>query len=677
MLLRQLKLSNIRSYIGETISFPDGSIVLSGDIGCGKSTILLAIEFALFGTSRTDLPAELLLRKGTLEGSVELTFQLQDKEIIIMRKLKKDHKSIKQVSGFISVNGEQKELTAVELKSEILNLLGYPEELLLSTKNFIYRYTVYTPQEEMKLILQDNADIRLDVLRKVFNIDKYKSIRDNLQIYLKEMRTDIAVIKTRLEPLPEVMEKVVILSGEKEKLQVGLNQLLVPLQDLRGKINVQRQEIEIFERQHLEFLKLQQEQKMKFMLKETKGRQLVELQQQLENFEHKKTNLPEGLDKERVKMELNSLELQTSEVLQKKSSLQERVQQLQQNMIQEKQEIRQLEEQTSVYIEKEELLLGLKKMVDEGNILESQKKKLDEHFIQISSQISMNQTLLHQSKQLQQKILQLEECPMCLQNVTHDHKSKISHVESEKVAGAEIILKNLDMEKVEVLNRQQEVTTKIQEWNLQKNLLTKTEVELGQLKEKQHSLTIKKERMMNLITQNNQIMQEFSVVTLINIEDLQLKIKTHQEMMQIILHHEQMQQQITLIKTQKENIMQELTILQDELILVEEQLKEKLDLTEMVKERRLQLQDVMEKEKTLAVEEGRLKATILNFENQENDLRLQIVKFKKMEVELKSNQNLYRWLDGFFMPLMYTIEKHVMIHIHNLFNQLFQEWFDI
>src|SRR3989344_6705504 len=99
MLLRKLQLKNIRSYEDQTIEFPEGSTLLSGDIGCGKSSLLLAIEFALFGTSRPDLPAEYLLRKGSTHGSVELTFSLDGDEITIARNLKKERDGIKQTSG--------------------------------------------------------------------------------------------------------------------------------------------------------------------------------------------------------------------------------------------------------------------------------------------------------------------------------------------------------------------------------------------------------------------------------------------------------------------------------------------------------------------------------------------------------------------------------------------------
>ncbi len=203
MLLKELRLKNIRSYLDETVRFPKGSTLLAGDIGSGKSSLLLAIEFALFGSSRSELPSELLLRKGTGHGSVELTFELEGKDITIMRSLKKEKDGIKQTSGQIITPQGKKDLTPIEMKAEMLALLGYPEDLLTKGKNYLYRYTIYTPQEEMKYILQEDQETRLVVLRRIFNIDKYQTIRENAQSYLKSLRTMIAVHKAKTEPLEE------------------------------------------------------------------------------------------------------------------------------------------------------------------------------------------------------------------------------------------------------------------------------------------------------------------------------------------------------------------------------------------------------------------------------------------------------------------------------------------
>ena len=59
---------------------------------------------------------------------------------------------------------------------------------MLTKKNIIYRYTVYTPQEEMKQILTEDTETRMDTLRKVFGIDKYKLIRENSSIYVKHLK---------------------------------------------------------------------------------------------------------------------------------------------------------------------------------------------------------------------------------------------------------------------------------------------------------------------------------------------------------------------------------------------------------------------------------------------------------------------------------------------------------
>src|ERR1041384_8183085 len=79
MIIKRIEMTNIRSYKEKTIiEFPKGRILFQGDIGSGKSTILSAIEFALFGLG--DIDANHLLRVGAAKGSVFLEFE-SDKQI--------------------------------------------------------------------------------------------------------------------------------------------------------------------------------------------------------------------------------------------------------------------------------------------------------------------------------------------------------------------------------------------------------------------------------------------------------------------------------------------------------------------------------------------------------------------------------------------------------------------
>ena len=64
MILNSIELENIRSYDKESIEFPRGITLFEGDVGSGKSSVLMGIEFALFGLGSQK--AESLLAKKSL-----------------------------------------------------------------------------------------------------------------------------------------------------------------------------------------------------------------------------------------------------------------------------------------------------------------------------------------------------------------------------------------------------------------------------------------------------------------------------------------------------------------------------------------------------------------------------------------------------------------------------------
>src|SRR3989344_2856193 len=160
MILIELRLNNIRSYIDQVIEFDKGVTLLAGDVGAGKTSMLLTY--------------------GEDYGFVELKFIINNKEYMIKRNLKRNSDGVTQSGGFFASEDGLQKLSSGELKSKILALLNYPKEML-TKRSLIYRYTVYAVQEEMKHILLSPKDERVDILRKVFNIEKYKSINVNLK----------------------------------------------------------------------------------------------------------------------------------------------------------------------------------------------------------------------------------------------------------------------------------------------------------------------------------------------------------------------------------------------------------------------------------------------------------------------------------------------------------------
>ncbi len=255
MLLKKIKLENIRSYSNEEIEFPAGTILLSGNIGSGKSTILQAIDFALFGITQ-ELTGASLLRNGENRGSVELHFAIDDKNVAIKRSLKRGT-SVVQDAGHIIINNARREATATELKQSILTLLNYPEELLTKSKSLIYRYTVYTPQEEMKSILQGDKDYRLDTLRRVFGIDKYKRLKENAELvvaHIKGKNKENAIMIADLEQKKTEQNK---LKSQLKSVRVVIDGLLPKLNEYHLLIEEKKKKADILEKE----IREQQEKK--------------------------------------------------------------------------------------------------------------------------------------------------------------------------------------------------------------------------------------------------------------------------------------------------------------------------------------------------------------------------------------------------------------------------------
>lgn len=417
MIINSVKLKNIRSYKDEEIVFPEGSVMLSGDIGSGKTTILLAIEFALFGIMRGQLSGGSLLRHGTSEGYVELTFTLDEKKIVIKRHLRRKNKTVVQDSGHIIINEEKHELTPVELKSKILELIGYPDELLTKSKSLIFRYTVYTPQEEMKQILLESQDERLDVIRRIFNIDKYKRIKENILNYIKHLRIKRTELETRIEDLEEKKkeytdynEKIKVTKEEAAKIQLLID-------DTTKKFNEQESKVKEFEEKIKEIENLKSQIEIK-----------------TNNIKNNKTNL-ENSDEELKG--LNDAILKLNDELENVRII----------------DIKELKKQ------KEELV--------------KEKEKISDNLEKIRNREAEFTVKKNNSQEIIKKLISLDKCPVCEQIVNAEHKKRVNQRENSKVVGIEEQLLKLKELKQKRENSLDEFEKKIDDLtnNINKNEL--------------------------------------------------------------------------------------------------------------------------------------------------------------------------------------------------------------
>ena len=225
MILDSIIVENIRSYAHEEVEFSTGTSLLEGDIGSGKSTILMAIEFALFGLGAQK--SESLLSKKESAGHVVLRFTVGGHAYEVKRALKKTAHGTNQnpKDSWFKQDGVHEPLSPSEIKQRVLEILGFNESADPKTESRIFRYAVFTPQEEMKKVLSDSKN-RLETIRKAFQIEEYSTANENAKLLLADIRTNMAVMAGKFSNIQELESMITEVEGEigaaKTKIQEGL-----------------------------------------------------------------------------------------------------------------------------------------------------------------------------------------------------------------------------------------------------------------------------------------------------------------------------------------------------------------------------------------------------------------------------------------------------------------------
>ncbi|MEA3378594.1 MAG: hypothetical protein U9Q69_03040 [Nanoarchaeota archaeon] len=437
MIIKKVVLENIRSYINQEIAFPKGAVLLSGNIGAGKSSVLLAIEFALFGLRRSDLSGPSLLRKGENKGLIKLFFEVDGKQIEICRTLKKSASSVLQDAGYIIIDGIKKDGTAIELKHAVIDILNYPKELLTKTKSQIYRYTVYTPQESMKQILFCNEDERLETLRKVFGIDKYKRVARNVKIITNQLREKQKELQGMIMDLDEKIIAKTSQEKELSKIETESATLELPLIKILEKIKEAQQDIESIEKSIGDY----NEWKSDLALLEQKILIKIERQKEIE-----KTIIINNC-------KLNGLKIE------------------------------------NLHIDTEKLNNGLNDKKKMLNFLE-------ERLIEARNKIQDAKTKMFNSETTTKTINEMDSCPLCLQEVSLRHKENIITKEGVSIKKLQILITEEIEKEKKIKEKIEIIKNNIEELRKQAHHLEVTAFKLKTAKELEMQLgNLEKEKL--------------------------------------------------------------------------------------------------------------------------------------------------------------------------------------
>jgi len=204
MKIEIVQLENIRSHIKSTVPFTRGFNCLVGGVGRGKSSVLYAVDFALFGDAIGSRSFEYLIREGSDWCRVTVVFTQNGNTYRLTRGLRRKDKGITQDIEQLKLYENDRLLASIKsdaVAEQFKAITGLDKEL--------YREIVWFRQEHLKELLDAPPRDRQRRLDELFGLSDYEIAWSNIAQYQRDYETE----KRIYEKDPDVngLEK---LSGE-------------------------------------------------------------------------------------------------------------------------------------------------------------------------------------------------------------------------------------------------------------------------------------------------------------------------------------------------------------------------------------------------------------------------------------------------------------------------------
>jgi exonuclease SbcC len=169
MKIEIVQLENIRSHVKSTVPFTRGFNCLVGGLGCGKSSVLYAVDFALFGEP-LGRSFEYLLREGVDSGKVTVQFTQNGRTYKLIRGLKRRGKGIGQ--DFEELKLFEDETLIASMKTDAI---AEQFKAITGLDKDLYREIVWVRQEHLKELLDATPRERQRRLDELFANTKAKN----------------------------------------------------------------------------------------------------------------------------------------------------------------------------------------------------------------------------------------------------------------------------------------------------------------------------------------------------------------------------------------------------------------------------------------------------------------------------------------------------------------------
>ncbi len=740
MLLKRLKLQNFRSYGEEptVVEFGRGLLLFEGEIGSGKSSILFAVEFALFGLG--ELESKFLIRSSASSAKVELEFEVAGQEYkvtrIIERKKGSRGKQI-QTKGWIEEpDGKVTEYPPTEMRSRILQILNFREKQGSKVSSRIYRFAIFTPQELMKEVLSQSAEERIDTLRRAFGVEDYSFAISNTDLVIKRLNDQSKMYRRLAEGAEETQEALKESKKEVTRNQATLEEEKMKLEDLDARISESKlfiddltleskkvagletlipeleKGLQSFQSQLLETKQELENQTQSLRGVEAAERNLFTLKVEHGNYLKNKEKLREleNLKQEMfaTQKKISSLEASVST---KEQNLREQIETLEREHPMLKERIDSFNEHKSSLAELEHSTKALKEESSELPRVQEEISEMSSELGALTALIDSKQSEISQVAEKLERVGDLTKellCPLCGQRLDPEHLRKVrvefdqnvkaldTEVEKskQKLASFEGNLRKLQDHRNKLLEAQrqsEELEVRILSLHQILALDEEASQRLEQVELEKSNLVSKLEKREFALEEMRQLREATSreeslSKPLSEYATLEADIRKYEEAGRL-----ESFQRLEIAVSRKQEIANTISALNVKVDFLEREISQRASGLEnnrreleesqpvMLKfaKAKIELEDLQDRRLKVKEDIATLSERITLEDREIQKLELEIKKLKESEGKASLYKGVSNWLEEYFLPAVSEIESYVFASINQDFNELLQRFFSI
>lgn len=204
MKLISLKLENFRQHEDSFLEFNDGITIINGANGSGKSTILEAITWAIYGTEAARGNKDTIKfnrAKPRSKVRVELMFELDKDVFRVVRFLDK-------AEVYLGENASPVVTSQQEVTKYLIEKIGM-------TKNEFFN-TYFTGQKELNFLKNQGPVERKKFISRVLNYDRIREAQEAARIDKNNLEKEISGLKQGLHDVEALIK-------EKDKIHLDLD----------------------------------------------------------------------------------------------------------------------------------------------------------------------------------------------------------------------------------------------------------------------------------------------------------------------------------------------------------------------------------------------------------------------------------------------------------------------